>query len=189
MWLAKMLQEGAARHLKLHLSLLEDHSPEDVRLGLWLAPVVVDDLLEADLFQLGNLADAVDSWQQHLVQVTVVQQGGLLEKNVLHQVIHLHTSNCKSEHIDTKHRTGPNERHACWCTPLCFAAAVLHVQQQMHSRHFYANCVGDVASMSLKAGALTLDKDAQILNCKIALQAAAADSVHEAAPESQCLPC
>ena len=61
MWLAKMLQEGAARHLKLHLSLLEDHSPEDVRLGLWLAPVVVDDLLEADLFQLGNLADAVDS--------------------------------------------------------------------------------------------------------------------------------
>ncbi|KAA6417520.1 MAG: hypothetical protein FRX49_09360 [Trebouxia sp. A1-2] len=69
----------------LHLSLLEDHSPEDVRFGLWLASVVVDDLLEADLLQLGNLADAIDSRKQHLIQVTVVQQAGLLEDNVLHQ--------------------------------------------------------------------------------------------------------
>ncbi len=58
----------------------------------------------------------------------------------------------------------------------------------MHSRRFYANCVGEVASISIKAGALKLDKDEQILNCNTALQTAA-DSVYEPAPESQFLPC
>ncbi len=57
----------------------------------------------------------------------------------------------------------------------------------MHSRHFYANCVGDVASISITAGALKLDKNDQILKCNIALQAAA-DSVYDA-PESQFLLC
>lgn len=38
-----------ASHLELGLRLLENYRPEDVRLGLRLPAVVVDDLLEADL--------------------------------------------------------------------------------------------------------------------------------------------
>ena len=72
----------------------------------------------------------------------------------------------------------------------CFAAVVLHVQMHMHSKCFFANCSGDVASISITAGTLKSDKDDQILDCKLALQAAAAaEGVHEPAPESQFLPC
>ena len=50
---------GGGGNLELRLRLLEHHSPEDVGLGLRLPPVVVDDQLEADLLQLGHLADAI----------------------------------------------------------------------------------------------------------------------------------
>ena len=46
-------------HLQIRLRLLEHHRSEDVGLGLRLPAVVVDDLLEADLFELRHLADAV----------------------------------------------------------------------------------------------------------------------------------
>ena len=58
--MGRQLTGGEGAHLKLRLRLFKHHRPEDVRLGLRLPTVVVDDQLEADLLELSHFADAVD---------------------------------------------------------------------------------------------------------------------------------
>ena len=69
------------------LRLADGYAAEDVGLGLGLPLVVSYDLLEGHQAKLVDLADSVQSAQEDLVQVPVVEQVRLLVHNVVHDSI------------------------------------------------------------------------------------------------------
>ena len=82
---------------------LDRNSAEDGVLGLSLLFVVGDDVLEGDLLELVNLAHAIQRTQDDLVQVSPIEQAGMLRHHVRHHCVHLHRPTALRQHAKTRY--------------------------------------------------------------------------------------